>query len=103
MAPTHAAKPKLPGGPSLLLTGVRPTAVNSWVWGVALNWQDATVGTAGTNQTVVDSVNDTASGDAQWVQRQNATTPASGTVVTINDTAPSVPHLLAVVEILAAN
>src|SRR6266550_1698450 len=87
---------------AVFTASVTTTGANSWVWGVALNWNNSTVGTAGTAQTVVDSVTDTTSGDAEWTQKQNATTPSSGTSVTINDTAPSVTHLLAVIEILAA-
>ena len=42
-------------------------------------------------------------GDTYWVQRQNAPTPASGTAVTTNDTAPTADRYdLAVVEVLAA-
>jgi hypothetical protein len=39
-------------------------------------------------------------GDTYWVQRQNAATPAAGTSVTINDTAPTGDRYnLVVVEI----
>jgi len=44
--------------------------------------------TVGASQTLVDQ--DLAPvGDTYWVQRQNTTTPNSGTSVTINDTAPT--------------
>jgi hypothetical protein len=40
-------------------------------------------------------------GDTYWVQRQNSTTPVAGTVVTINDTAPTADRYnLSIVEIL---
>jgi hypothetical protein len=39
-------------------------------------------------------------GDTYWVQRRSATTPAAGTVVTINDTAPTTDRWnLSLVEI----
>jgi hypothetical protein len=42
-------------------------------------------------------------GDTYWVQRQTATTPLSGTSVTINDTAPTGDRYnLAICEILPA-
>jgi len=42
-------------------------------------------------------------GDTYWVQRQTAVTPASGTVVTINDTAPTGDRYnLSICEILPA-
>jgi hypothetical protein len=42
-------------------------------------------------------------GDTIWVQRQNSTTPASGTVVMINDTAPTGDRYnLSICEIRAA-
>jgi hypothetical protein len=38
-----------------------------------------------------------------WMQRQSATTPTAGTLVTINDTAPTNHRYnLAIVEVLAA-
>jgi len=99
---TAASGSQISTANAVFSASVTTTAANSWVWGVALNWSNSTVGTAGTAQTIVESVNDTTSGDAEWSQKQNATTPSSGTSVTINDTAPSVTHLLAVIEILAA-
>lgn len=99
---TAASNTQISTAAALCTASVTTTANNSWVWGIALNWSNSTVGTAGTAQTIVESVNDTTSGDAEWTQKQNATTPTSGTVVTINDTAPSVIHLLAVIEILPA-
>jgi hypothetical protein len=42
-------------------------------------------------------------GDTYWVQRQNTATPASGAVVTINDTAPTTDRFnLTICEILPA-
>ena len=43
------------------------------------------------------------SGDTFWTQRQTAPTPAAGTTVAINDTAPTGDRFdLAIVEILPA-
>lgn len=78
------------------------TGMNSWVWGVCQNWNSVTIGTAGSNQTVVDSISATPGTDSAWVQKQNAATPNTATSVTINDTAPSIEHHLSAIEILAA-
>ena len=52
-------------------------------------------------QTLVDQFLAPA-GDTYWVQRQNSPTPASGTAVTINDTAPTTDQYnLTLIEILA--
>ena len=58
--------------------------------------------TVGASQTLVDQ--DLAPvGDTYWVQRQNATTPNSGTSVTMNDTAPTGDQWnLALIEIPAS-
>lgn len=87
------------GGPSATL---QTTRNNSWVLGVGNDYDNAIARTVGTGQTLVHQnlsfVNDT-----YWVQRQNNVTPASGTSVTINDTAPtSDRYNLSIVEVLAA-
>jgi chitodextrinase len=85
------------GGPSVSLT---TTTAGSWVWGVGGDWSKASARTAGTNQTVVDQYLAPV-GDTYWVQRQNATTPAAGTAVRINDTAPTSDQWdLAAVEVV---
>lgn len=86
---------------------VTTTRAGSWVIGCALNYTNATGPTAGTAQTNTINGNSIimtngTDGDAAWVQIQNAVTSASGTSVTLNDTAPSCKHNLVVVEILAA-
>jgi chitodextrinase len=87
------------GTPSATLTTTR---AGSWVWGVGTDWSTATARTVGSTQTLVDQFLAPA-GDTYWVQRQNAPTPASGTAVTINDTAPTGDRYdLAVIEVLAA-
>jgi Domain of unknown function (DUF1929)/Bacterial Ig domain len=78
------------------------TRAGSWIWGVGEDWDKATARTAGSNQTVVDQFL-SASGDTFWSQRQNATTAAAGTAVSINDTAPTADRWdMAVVEVRAA-
>jgi Domain of unknown function (DUF4082)/Bacterial Ig-like domain/Bacterial Ig domain len=64
------------------------TRNNSWVFAAGDDWDGSTARTVGANQTLVHQllVNGL---DTFWVQRQNATTPLSGTTVTINDTAPT--------------
>jgi VCBS repeat-containing protein len=73
------------GAPAASLT---TQGSNSWVFGVANDWDGAIARTVGSNQTMIHQyLSPTA--DTFWVQRQNATIQAAGTVVTINDTAPA--------------
>jgi hypothetical protein len=74
-----------PGAPTASLTTTR---ANSLVIGVGVDWDNATSRTPGPNQTVVSQFL-TTGGDTFWVQRTSALTAAAGTVVTINDTAPT--------------
>jgi hypothetical protein len=74
-----------PGAPNASLTTTRN---NSWVIGVGNDWDNAIARTPDANQTVINPYLAT-TGDTFWVQRQNSTTPLSGTTVTINDTAPT--------------
>ena len=86
------------GAPSASLVTTR---ANSLVVGVGNDWDSAINRTAGTAQTVVHTYL-TPSGDTYWVQRQTSATPASGTAVTINDTAPATDRYnLSIAEILA--
>jgi hypothetical protein len=88
-----------PGAPTAQLTTTRN---NSWVFGVGNDYDRAAARTAGANQVLVHQFL-SSSGDTYWVQRQNTTTPTSGTVVTINDTAPTNDRYnLSTCEILAA-
>ncbi|HVQ43946.1 MAG TPA: Ig-like domain-containing protein [Candidatus Saccharimonadia bacterium] len=78
------------------------TRAGSWVWAVGNDWDNAVARTVGTAQTKVDEFL-TSTGDTLWVQRRTAVTPAAGTVVTINDTAPTADRYnLALIEILPA-
>jgi hypothetical protein len=86
-----------PGAPTASLTTTRN---NSWVFGVGDDYDNATARTLGPNQTMVHQYLATV-GDTYWVQRQSSTTPTSGTVVTINDTAPATDRYnLSICEIL---
>jgi hypothetical protein len=86
------------GAPTASLTTTR---AGSWVWAVGTDWSTATARTVGANQTLVDQYLAPA-GDTYWVQRQASAAPASGTLVTINDTAPTTDQYnLALIEILA--
>jgi hypothetical protein len=85
------------GAPTATLTTTRS---GSWVFGVGNDWQAATARTVGANQVMVHQYLAPV-GDTFWVQRRTASTTASGTLVTINDTAPTGDRYnLSVVEIL---
>ena len=87
------------GAPSASLTTTR---AGSWVWGVGTDWNAPLARTVGPAQTLVDQYFPPA-GDTYWLQRQTGQTATSGTVVTINDTAPTTDRWdLALIEILAA-
>ena len=75
-----------PGGaPSATLVTTR---ANSLVFGVGNDFDQAVSRTIGPNQTMVNQYLATI-GDTYWVQRTTSPVAASGTSVTINDTAPS--------------
>ncbi len=85
------------GAPSASLTTTR---ANSWVFGVGNDWDNATARTVPSNQTMVHQYLATV-GDTYWVQRLTSPTPTLGTVVTINDTAPTGDRYnLTIVEVL---
>jgi Domain of unknown function (DUF1929)/Bacterial Ig domain/Glyoxal oxidase N-terminus/Kelch motif len=87
------------GAPSASLVSTRN---NSMVLGVGNDFDNAIARTAGPTQTLVYQIL-TSTGDTYWVQRQNNTTPVSGTTVTINDTAPTGDRYnLSIVEVLPA-
>ncbi len=76
------------------------TRANSWVFGVGTDWDNATARTVPSNQTMVHQYLATV-GDTYWVQRMASPTPTVGTVVTINDTAPTGDRYnLTIVEVL---
>ncbi len=87
------------GAPTVSLTTTR---AGSWVWGVGNDWDSATERTVGPGQTKVDEFLASV-GDTFWVQRQTSTTGIGGTLVTLNDTAPTSDRWnLAAVEVLPA-
>jgi len=75
-----------PGGPpsATLVT----TRNNSLVFGVGNDFDNAIARTVGPNQTIVNQYLATI-GDTYWVQRTTTAVAASGTSVTLNDTAPT--------------
>jgi hypothetical protein len=74
---------------------------NSLVVGVGEDWNAAPSVTVGSNQTLIHLLALTGL-NTFWTQRQSATIPASGTTVTINDTAPTNDmYNLTICEILA--
>ncbi len=78
------------------------TQNNSWVLGVGTDTRKASARTVGPNQTMVHQYL-TSTTDTYWVQRMSGATAASGSTVTINDSAPTGdPYNLNIVEILAA-
>jgi hypothetical protein len=85
------------GAPTATLTTTRN---NSWVIGVGDDFDKAIARTLGTGQTLVHQIL-TSSGDTYWVQRQTNPTPTSGTLVEINDPAPTTDRYnLAITEVL---
>jgi hypothetical protein len=64
------------------------TRANSVVAGVGTDWDNAVVRTVASGQTMVHQYLP-AVGDTYWVQRTTSPVPASGTTVTINDSAPT--------------
>jgi hypothetical protein len=86
------------GAPAAALT---TTHANSWVYGVGFDWSQGLARTLGSGQTMVDQV--LQPGGTFWTQSETVPTAASGTTVTINDTAPSTDYWnLALVEILGS-
>jgi uncharacterized protein (TIGR03437 family) len=75
---------------------------NSLVIGVGTDTSNANARTVGSGQTIVHQYLASVS-NTYWVQQMNSTTAASGSSVTISDSAPtSDPYNLSIVEILAA-
>ncbi|WP_345630977.1 hypothetical protein [Rugosimonospora acidiphila] len=79
---------------------LKTTAANSWVFASGDDWLASVDRTVGAGQTLVHQATDSV-GDTYWVQSTTGPTSASGTRVTINDTAPRKdPYNLVLVEIL---
>ncbi|HTJ70685.1 MAG TPA: Ig-like domain repeat protein [Actinospica sp.] len=89
---------KANGLPSLTVT---TTQAGSWVFGVGEDYTRSAARTPGPGQSMLEQTLDTANGETFWVQDETSPTPAAGTTVTVNDTAPSGDTWnLAAVEIL---
>ena len=85
------------GAPTASLVSTR---ANSFVFGVGLDWDAGPARTLGANQTMVHQYAATNVITA-WVQRTTSPVAASGTTVTINDTAPTADRYnLTICEIL---
>jgi len=93
-----ATKSATTGAPSASLV---TTGNNSWVLGVGNDYDKAVVRTVGSGQTLVHQYL-TPAADTYWLQMQASPIPASGTTVTINDTAPTADRWnLSLVEIIS--
>ena len=72
------------------------------MYGVGNDWDGAVARTVGASQEIVHQWLDTVVGDTFWVQKRSAPLAAAGTVVQLNDTAPTSHRWnLAAAEILA--
>jgi hypothetical protein len=93
----HTGASAITGAPTASLT---TTQAGSWVFAVGNDWDQAIDRTLGPNQTLVSEATDPA-GDTYWVQSTTTPTASAGTVVTINDTAPTTDRWnLELIEIL---
>jgi hypothetical protein len=87
------------GAPTASLVTTRG---ESWVFGVGVDWDNPIARTLGAGQSMVHQKLSSV-GDTYWVQKQNAPTPAAGTTVTINDTAPTTDRYnFAICEVVSA-
>jgi hypothetical protein len=88
-----------PGAPTASLV---TTAANSLVVGVGDDWDGAVARTVGPDQTMIHEFQ-APIGITIWTQRVNTLSPAAGTTVTINDTAPTTDRYnLTICEIVPA-
>ena len=89
------------GEPSVSLTTTQP---QSLVYGVGNDWDQAVSRTVGPNQVIDSQFADTSTGDTYWTQNTTGQSGAAGSVVTLNDTAPTTDRWnMVAVEVLAAN
>ena len=65
------------------------TATGAVVYGIGNDWDRAIARTPGVNQTMVHQWVDTATGDTYWVQAWMGSVPVSGTLIRLNDAAPT--------------
>lgn len=81
---------------------LQTTRAGSWVFGVGNDGSSAATIAPDLNQTIVHQYPATVN-NTYWVQRQNSPTPATGTTVAIDDTAPTTDSFdLVLVEVLPA-
>jgi hypothetical protein len=89
------------GAPSVSLA---TTEEGSLVYAVGNDWDAAGARTLGPSQTMLDQYLDTKAGNTFWSQYTSQPAGAAGTVVTLNDTAPTNDMWnMAAVEVLAAS
>jgi hypothetical protein len=82
-------------------TTVTTTSAGGWVFGTGNDWDGATARTLGSGQSLRHQWVDSGSGDTFWAQSQTSSSPNAGTVVAIDDTAPTNHQWnLAAVEVL---
>jgi hypothetical protein len=82
-------------------TTVTTTAGGARVFGVGNDYDNATARTVGSGQTLCHQWVDTGTGDTFWAQSQTQATANAGTVVSIDDTAPTADQWnLAATEVL---
>jgi hypothetical protein len=74
------------GAPTVSLT---TTQASSLVFAAGNDWTGAVARTVPADETMVNQIVDATAISTFWVQRLTAAVPASGTAVTINDTAPT--------------
>jgi len=74
------------GAPTVRLTTVTPTSL---VYMVGNDWDGAVARTLPPGQVLLDQWLDTGTGDTFWNQQTNQPTGAAGSMVTMNDTAPT--------------
>jgi hypothetical protein len=82
----NAARSQATGTPAVSLTTTRD---QSWVFGVGADWDQAATRVIGAGQTMGHDDQSTQNGDDYWVQYMTSPTPASGTLVTLDDLAPA--------------
>ena len=93
-----AAANALSGAPTVSLTTTR---AGSLVYAVGNDWNQAIERTLGAGQTMVHEWVDFAVGDTFWVQTRTAPIASSGTLTTLNSTAPTTDRWnIAAVEII---
>jgi hypothetical protein len=85
-------------------TSATTTRAGSLLCAVGNDWDGATARTLGANQSMTHQWTSTGSGDTYWVQKYNCPIANAGTIVQLNDTAPTADRWnFAAVELVAAS